>query len=233
MQDIGFYRPQTVSELKEYLNRPGARMLAGGTDIIPKMRQGNFPVSLLVDSSGIKSLQFIDDQGEEIILGALTTHQEIAGSALIRNVNPALAAAAESIGCVQTRNRGTLGGNIANASPAADTIPPLLVFEASLNLQCQTGARSISLEDFLLGPGDTALQAGEFIHSVTFSPLNGRWGCSFQKLGKRKGMAVSVVNGAAGSRTGSIWKDRRYQTCCWCGCSKSDPLPKSRRPPAW
>lgn len=197
MQEFGYHRPTTISELKEHLSHSGARVLAGGTDIIPKMRQGKFSAPILIDTSGINSLHFIEDQGNQIVLGALTTHQEIADSPLLNNVNPGLTKAANSIGCVQTRARGTLGGNIANASPAADTIPPLLTFNASVLLQSFNGERSLTIEDFIKGPGETDLQSGEFIHSVNFRPLNGRWGTDFIKVGKRNGMAISVVNVSA------------------------------------
>jgi carbon-monoxide dehydrogenase medium subunit len=197
MQEFGYHRPRTISELKEHLSHSGARVLAGGTDIIPKMRQGKFSAPILIDTSGIDSLHFIEDLGNEIVLGALITHQEIADSPLLFNVNPGLIKAAESIGCVQTRSRGTLGGNIANASPAADTIPPLLTFDASVLLQSLTGERRLALEDFIKGPGETDLQTGEFIHSVIFSPLKARWGSDFIKVGKRNGMAISVVNVSA------------------------------------
>jgi aerobic carbon-monoxide dehydrogenase medium subunit len=196
MQEFNFYRPGTITELKEYLSHPGARILAGGTDIVPRMRQGKFSAPTLVDTSGIQEMRFIEDQGSEIVLGALTTHQEVADSALLRNVNPALVTAAESIGCQQTRCRGTLGGNIANASPAADTLPPLLIFDATLLLQSLESERKIPLEMYLLGPGQTDLQEGEFIHSISFKPLTGMWGAAFIKIGKRSGMAVSVVNAA-------------------------------------
>lgn len=197
MREFNYHRPVTITELKEDLSHPGARILAGGTDIVPRMRQGNFSAPILVDTSGVEAMRFIEDQGSEIVLGALTTHQEVADSALLQNINPALVTAAESIGCQQTRCRGTVGGNIANASPAADTLPPLLIFDATLLLQSLEGERRIPLEKFLLGPGQTDLQEGEFIHSISFMPMFGSWGAAFIKVGKRSGMAVSVVNAAA------------------------------------
>jgi len=196
MQEFNYHRPVTIAELKEFLSLPGARILAGGTDIVPRMRQGKFSAPILVDTSGLTAMHFIEDQGSEIVLGALTTHQEAADSALLKNVNPALVTAAESIGCQQTRCRGTLGGNIANASPAADTIPPLLIHDATLLLQSLAGERRILLEKFLLGPGETDQKDGEFIHSISFKPLSGIWGSAFIKVGKRSGMAISVVNTA-------------------------------------
>ncbi|MCD6424535.1 MAG: xanthine dehydrogenase family protein subunit M [Anaerolineales bacterium] len=196
MQEFNYHRPITITELKECLSIPGARILAGGTDIVPRMRQGKFSVPALVDTSGVKAMRFIEDQGSEIVLGALTTHQEAADSPLLQNINPALVTAAESIGCQQTRCRGTLGGNIANASPAADTLPALLIFDATLLLQSLEGERRIPLEEFLLGPGQTDLLEGEFIHSISFKPMIGSWGAAFIKIGKRSGMAISVANTA-------------------------------------
>lgn len=196
MREFDYYRPKTLPELKENLSQPGALILAGGTDIIPKIRKHKFAPTILVDTSGIPDLEFIEDQKEEVIIGSLTTHQQIAQSPLITLVNPALQAASESIGCIQTRCRGTLGGNLANASPAADTIPPLLAYNASLLIQSLEGERTIPLESFFLGPGKTSLEKGEFIHSVSFPRLKDRWGAEFIKVGKRKGMAISVVNTA-------------------------------------
>jgi carbon-monoxide dehydrogenase medium subunit len=197
MKEFDYLRPETISELKKDLSSPGARILAGGTDIVPKMRDGQFSAEVLVDPSRVSSLRFIEDHGNKIILGSLTTHQELAESTVLRNINPALARAAETIGCVQTRNRGTLGGNIANASPAADTIPPLLIYDAELLLQYQDGERVITLDDFIIGPGETQLKSGEFINNISFSTLTGLWGSAFLKVGKRSGMSISVVNGAA------------------------------------
>jgi carbon-monoxide dehydrogenase medium subunit len=197
MWEFDYYRPKTLHELKENLSQPGALVLAGGTDIIPKMRQRKFNPPILVDTSGIRDLEFIEDQGEQVVIGALTTHQQIAQSELIGDVNPALQAAVESIGCIQTRCQGTLGGNLANASPAADTVPTLLIYDASMLIQSLEGERTIPLESFILGPGKTDLKQGEFIHSVSFPRLKDRWGAAFVKVGKRNGMAISVVNAAA------------------------------------
>jgi CO/xanthine dehydrogenase FAD-binding subunit len=197
MKEFNYYRPATIPELKESLNQPGAHILAGGTDIIPKMRRGQFAPSILVDTSGIGSLRFIEDQGDLIVIGALATHLDMERSPLLRNLNPALSEAAHSVGCSQTRSRGTLGGNIANASPAGDTIPPLMIYDTSLLVQSMDGERWVSLEGFITGPGKTDLKDGEFIHSASFAPFSGAWGASFIKFGKRSGMAVSVVNASA------------------------------------
>jgi CO/xanthine dehydrogenase FAD-binding subunit len=197
MQEFDFFRPDSLGELVKILDETGGRVVAGGTDIVPRMRRHLFSTPVLVDASRIVDLGFIEAVDDQIAIGATTTHQEVADSALIQSANPALASAAASVGCSQTRHRGTLGGNIANASPAADTIPPLLAFDAQVRLLRVDGERSMPLHEFLVGPGETKLAPGELIHSVTFSRLSGSWGAAYQKVGKRNGMAISVVGVAA------------------------------------
>lgn len=206
MQEFDFLRPMTLSELTRLLGETNGNIIAGGTDIIPKMKRSQYPTSMVIDISQIEELRFIRRKKGRIKIGALTTHQDIAGSALLFDYNPALVSAAKTVGCEQTRNRGTLGGNIANASPAADTIPPLLIFDTNIHLHGKTGGRTISLRDFLVGPGITKLMEGEFIRSVSFKPFKGGWGAAFQKLGKRNGMAISVVSAAAAIKFGADGK---------------------------
>jgi len=213
MQDFDFLRPKTLLELTGVLAETSGSILAGGTDIIPKMRRAQFAPSTLVDVSRIDELSFIKEEDQRIFIGALTTHQEIADSALLADLNPALVAAALSVGCEQTRNRGTLGGNIANASPAADTIPPLLVIDADIHLLHISGERTIPLDNFLVSAGKAKLLPGELIHSVSFQPLSGAWGVAFMKLGKRNGMAISVVSAAAGIELSSDGKISKARLC--------------------
>ena len=194
MQEFDFIRPNSLGELVDVLDETDGRILAGGTDVIPRMRHDLFPAAVLVDASNLSELNFTEEVDDQIAIGALTTHQEIVNSALLGTANPALVAAAASVGSNATRNRGTLGGNVANASPAGDTIPPLLAFNAQVQLVRKGGERSVSLKEFLVGPGKTGLEAGELIHSITFSRLSGAWGAAFQKMGKRKGMAIAVVS---------------------------------------
>jgi len=196
MQEFNFVMPQTLNELMIALDETGGRLVAGGTDIIPRMRRGLFSAATLVDASRIDELRFIDEQEGRIRIGALVTHQEMVNSALLKSAAPSLVQAGETVGCIQTRNRGTLGGNIANASPAADTIPPLLTLNAEVRLVHRHGERLIPLAEFLVSPGRTDLAPGELIHSVIFERLLGAWGASYLKLGKRNGMAISVVNAA-------------------------------------
>ena len=197
MQDFDFYMPQTLKELASIMKEKDGQIVAGGTDVIPGMRRGLFSTECLVDASYIDDLRFIEDQGTRMVIGALTTHQEIVESPVLQETIPSLVEAASTIGCHQTRHRGTLGGNIANASPAADTIPALLTYDAEVRLIHSSGERTLPLDDFLEGPGKTGLERGEIIHSISFVRLKEPWGTAFIKLGLRKGMAISVANAAA------------------------------------
>ncbi len=197
MQEFDFLRPASLRELVVMLDEAGGRIIAGGTDVIPKMRRDLFSASILIDASTIAELNFIEETDNEISIGALTTHQAIADSTLLQTANPALTKAAASVGCHQTRHRGTVGGNLANASPAADTVPALLAFDAVVRLVRKDGERMMPLKDFFIAPGKTKLESGEVIHSVAFRRLSGAWGAAFLKLGKRNGMAIAVVSVAA------------------------------------
>ncbi len=197
MPDVDFYRPNSTSELAEILQRTKGRIVAGCTDVLPRLRRGQNLTGCLVDISLVKELHFIREVNSQIQIGALSTHADLISSPLLQEVAPALVQAAATVGCPQTRNRGTLGGNLANASPAADSAPPLLVLEACVQLVRGNTRRSMPLANFLRGPGQTALNAGEYIEHVFFNRPMGRWGMAFFKLGKRVGMAISLVSAAA------------------------------------
>jgi len=213
MQEFNFHKPKTLPGLLNILASTDGRILAGGTDIIPKMKRSQLSVSTLVDISQIEPLCFIQREDQRIKIGALITHQEIAESALLKEANPALVTAAETVGSLQTRNRGTLGGNIANASPAADLIPPLIICDADVHIYSKLGERKLPLNELITGPGATRLTPEELIHSVSFRIFTGSWGVSFIKVGKRNGMAISVVSGAAMVKLGTDDKVKDSRIC--------------------
>ncbi len=195
MPEWNLILPANTPELLHLIQQPGHQLIAGGTDLLPRLRRGTeSSAPKLVDLSPLSALRFIHQQDEAIEIGALTTHAELAGSALLQAHAPALAEAAARIGSVQTRTRGTLGGNLANASPAADTLPPLLCLEAELTLTSLNGSRQVPLGEFLLGPGQTCLQAGEMISSIRFKLPQRKFGFVFSKLGRRNGMAIAVAS---------------------------------------
>jgi CO/xanthine dehydrogenase FAD-binding subunit len=197
MQEFDFYTANTLDELLRLLAQTGGRVIAGGTDVLVQAQRGVFPASVLVDASRVRELRFIRQEGETVHIGALTTYADMLASPLLREAAPALVAAAATVGAPQTRARGTLGGNIANASPAGDTLPPLLTLDATVRLVRLGGERTMPLADVLRGPRQTCLEPGEIIHSVAFRRLPEPTGAAFLKLGNRQGMAIAVVNAAA------------------------------------
>lgn len=194
MQEFDFTSAATLDDLLRLLAETGGRMIAGGTDVLVQAERGVFPASALVDASRVRELRFIAEEGDTIRIGALTTYADMLTSPLLRQTAPALVAAAATVGAPQTRARGTLGGNIANASPAGDTLPPLLALDAAVRLVKRGGERVLPLADVLRGPRQTCLEPGEIIHSVAFRRPPGPTGAAFLKLGNRQGMAIAVVN---------------------------------------
>lgn len=186
---------KSCTELTQILIEPSARILAGGTDILPGMRKNSIgkPITL-IDVSQLNELSYIREHEGQIDIGALTTHSKLITSPLLLQHAPALIDACASIGSTQTRNRGTLGGNLCNASPAADSVPPLLCLEAVVTLSSHDNQRQVPLSDFIIGPGRTCLKQGEYLDHITFAVPQKHTGTSFMKLGRRNGMSIAVVS---------------------------------------
>jgi CO/xanthine dehydrogenase FAD-binding subunit len=194
MQEFDFHAAETLDDLHRLLAATGGRVIAGGTDVLVQMQRGLFPATCLIDAGRVRDLRFITEKAGWIHIGALTTYADILASPLLHGAAPALVEAAATIGAPQTRSRGTLGGNIANASPAADTLPPLLTLNAQVRLTSSKGERVLPLSDVLRGPRQTCIQPDEIIHRVSFARLPDPSGAAFLKLGNRGGMAIAVVN---------------------------------------
>lgn len=197
MQRFQYITPKTVEEACAFMAKGGTQPVAGGTDVIPRMLHNGLSVESLMDLSGLTGLRFIRAEGNQILLGALTTHTDLIRSALVHESADVLAQAAGTVGAHQTRNRGTLGGNIANASPAGDTLPALLALNAVVTLVSAAGERTLPLAQFLLGPGKIALRPGELIRQVSFERLPANARCAYEKMGKRNGMAIAIASAAA------------------------------------
>jgi carbon-monoxide dehydrogenase medium subunit len=195
IQELNYYLPTNLNDAYSHLNDDHQKAIAGATDIIPRLRRTKLPIDVVVDISRLEELDFIQQRDQEIQIGALTTHADLAGSRLLQANTSSLVEAALSIGCPQTRNRGTLGGNIANASPAADTLPPLLTYDAFVHVGAADGQRAVPLGNFLLGPGKTDLSANELIEFVSFQAIP-NYTTAFVKLGKRNGMSISIASAA-------------------------------------
>jgi len=172
--------------------------LAGCTDVYVTLNAGASPGALYLNLWGLDDLRGITADGPTLRLGALTTYTELRRSSIVRRRLPALAAAAGEIGGVQIQNRGTLGGNIANGSPAGDTLPVLAVVEAVLVLRSVDGTRRVPFNAFYTGYRQTVLRPDEIIVSIEIPPVPGRqW---FRKVGTRAAQAISKIV-AAGVRS--------------------------------
>jgi CO/xanthine dehydrogenase FAD-binding subunit len=171
-----------------------AKILAGGTDLIIQMREGNVSPPVLIDISSIIETREIKEQNNTIELGSTATFTDIENHALFSNGLSAIANAARSIGSPQIRNRATVGGNICNASPAADMLPPLLAMDAMVVLKSQQQTRVLPLSEFVTGKEKTLLKVDELLEKIRFQALNLNAGLGFSKLGVRNALAIARLS---------------------------------------
>jgi carbon-monoxide dehydrogenase medium subunit len=164
MYAVEYQRAKSVADAAAALAKSGGKALAGGQSLVGAMKLRLANPGTVVDLSGIAELKGIKKEGEAIVIGALTTHADVAASSVVKQSIPALASLAEGIGDRQVRNRGTIGGSIANSDPAAD-YPAAVV---GLNATVQTNKRKIAADDFFKGLYETALGADEIITAVNF-----------------------------------------------------------------
>ena len=170
-------------------------VIAGGTNLIPQIKEKIKSPDFLIDVCDLQELSQINEENGMISIGAGTTIADIASSEIIKSKSPILASAARQLGNPLVRNRATIGGNLADASPAADTAPPLLALEAFLYLESEGGGkREVPLDEFFTGPNQTVMKENEVITRICFKepahPLTG----AYLKLGLRNAMAISVVS---------------------------------------
>ncbi|RCK81000.1 MAG: Xanthine dehydrogenase, FAD binding subunit [Candidatus Ozemobacter sibiricus] len=185
--------PATLSEAAAILRaRPGARLIAGGTDLLVKHRNGLLPeVTDFIDVTGLGLHEIVLADGQ-VRIGSGCTMTAVAGHPLVRERFPALVQGAMQVGAFQIRNAATLGGNVGNASPAGDSIPPLVSLDAVALLFGPDGRRTVPLAEFFTGPGKTVLQPGELIEA--FLLPDRRTAGAFLKLGERRAHAISKVS---------------------------------------
>lgn len=176
----------------------GARVVAGGTDLVVGARQGKAPLpDSIVAIHRVDELRGIDAEGRAVTLGALVTHAEIVGNPAIRERLTALADASAIVGSHATRAVGTIGGNLMNASPAMETGGPLLCFGARATLRSASGTRELSIDELLEGPGRTSARPDELLERVTI-PLPGEHhGSCYARLEYRRQMEIAVVGATA------------------------------------
>ena len=174
-----------------------ARVLAGGTDLLVDLKSTSKGPRVIVDISRARDMRRIELMQNGLHLGALVTHSDIMRSQLVRDTLPALVAAAHTIGAAQTRNLGTLGGNLANAVPSMDSGPTLVALDALAVIAGPQGRRQLPLTEFFLGPRKTALACDELLVGIVIPRHNVGKPTQFLKFGLRNGQALALVNVAA------------------------------------
>src|SRR5882724_3557307 len=199
--------PNTLEEAITLLARDpdGSKVLAGGHSLIPAMKLRLAQPQLLVDIARIKSLSYIREEGDRVLIGATTTHYEIQSSDLLKRICPLLPECAASIGDVQVRNKGTIGGSLAHSDPAGDWPAAAISLGADLVVVGNEGERVIRADDFFVDLLTTALQPGEILREIRIVKPQGRFGQTYQKVSHPAsgfavvGVAMSLVLAADGS----------------------------------
>ncbi|HTE86037.1 MAG TPA: xanthine dehydrogenase family protein subunit M [Dehalococcoidia bacterium] len=213
MQPLAYIPAATVDEAVKALQEGGelARILSGGTDVIVQAREGRRNVAMMVDVKSIPEMNVLRfDQKEGLTLGATVPCYKIYENETIQRAYPALIDSASLIGGIQIQSRASLGGNLCNSSPAADSIPTLIALEATCTISGARGTRTVPVEEFCTGPGLNQLQAGELLVSFRFPPPRQRSGARFLRFIPRNEMDIAVVNAAV-----SLTLNERRDTIEW------------------
>jgi aerobic carbon-monoxide dehydrogenase medium subunit len=195
MKSFDYFAPQSLSDATALLRRYGtkAKLLAGGTDLFIRMERRAVEPGVIVDLKKIRALQGIKSSAKGLTIRAATLMDDIVSSKLVQRRYGIVAEAAGAVGSIQTRNRATLGGNLCNASPAADTAPALIVLGARARIAGGRREREVPLEEFFLAPGKTCLQSNELLKEIFIPTPAVKSGGSFQRC-TRTAMDIALVN---------------------------------------
>ena len=191
LSGLQLLEPRSLPTALRMLRDDNLVPIAGCTDVFVGLNFGTQPARRYLNLWGLRELRGVRKRGEVLVVGALTTYTELVASREVGKRLPSLVAAARQVGGVQIQNRGTLGGNIANASPAGDTLPVLAACEATVVLQSVDSTRRVPLLAFYTGYRQTVCATDELITAIEFPPIHGvQW---FRKVGTRAAQAISKV----------------------------------------
>lgn len=191
-----FIKPRSLKEALKIIKNENCTIIAGCTDIAVKMHEGKRFDECIVDISSLKELKEIKKENGKIIIGAGCTHSEIEKNELILKELPILAKGCSLVGSTLIRNRGTIGGNVVNSSTCADSVPPLLVLNAEVNIVSEEVEKKIPIKDFFLEKEKVLLRKDELVKSFEAEALEGyKW--RLFKVGRRKSLAISRITLAA------------------------------------
>lgn len=194
-----YVRPNSLQEACAFLaeNGPRTAVLAGGTDLSITIRSGDFDKDYVLDISRLDEARAVEMANGTLSVGAAVTYTEIIGNPLVNRHAPLLAAAARCVGSLQIRNMGTLGGNVANASPAADSVPAMMAHNVRVLIESSSSERVQPLDQVVVGPYITTLQPGELITKFFFDPMDSSYRYSFQRIARRRALSIARANAAA------------------------------------
>jgi CO/xanthine dehydrogenase FAD-binding subunit len=194
MKKFDYLRPQTLEEAISLLNQHGekAKLIAGGTDVIIMIKQKAMAPDVLISLRGIPGLDQIKYNGS-LSIGPMVTHRAIEKSEVIKDEFSALADAVDYLGSVQIRNVATIGGNICTAAPSADTATPLLVLGTQVRIKDPNGERTLPIEEFFKGPGETVLKTGEMVQELLIPKLLPNTGSAYYKLQRRLALDLPIL----------------------------------------
>lgn len=194
-----YHAPSTLEEACRFLvELPNAKVMAGATDMIPPMKDKAFTCEHVIDLKKIPGLDYLEyDEEEGLKIGALTTLFTLETSELVKEKNPAVAKAAKYVASTQIRMKGTMVGNICNASPSCDSAPILVVMGAKILVTGVDGSREIPIDEFFVSPRKTTLKPGEIVTGIVVPPLQENESAAYIKHAVRKAMDLAIVGVAA------------------------------------
>jgi len=194
MKKFDYLKPKTLEEALSLLNQQGkkAKLIAGGTDVIVLIKQKTMAPDILISLRGIPGLDQIQYNGT-LRIGALVTHRAIEKSEVIRKEFSALADAADVLGSIQIRNVATIGGNICTAAPSADTATPLLVLGTQVKIKSLKEEKTVPIEEFFTGPGETILKKGEIVTELVMPKPLPHTGSAYWKLQRRLALDLPIL----------------------------------------
>ena len=191
ISSLDYRRPRSLEEALELQASDPRTPLAGATDLYVALNFGTLETRRFLDLGQLETLRTIERRGDNLVIGALATYTRIIRSPLVNDLVPMLVSASRQIGGVQIQNRGTVGGNIANASPAGDSLPVLFAVNAIVVLRSTRGERRVPITEFYTGYRKTVLKPEELIAAIEIPPIRGRQ--YFRKVGTRAAQAISKV----------------------------------------
>lgn len=198
MRRFDYYRASSPAEAAAIFRErgEGGVFLAGGTDLLVQIKEAHRPVRYVVSLGGMEGLSGITEEHGALLVGARVPMAQVAAHPAVMQRFSALADGAGVVGSIQTRHMATIGGNVCNAAPSADTSPPLAVLDATLEVMGAAGEREIAIGDFWTGPGRTVLQPGELVTTIRLPRPGERSGSHYQRHTPRKVMDIAAVGTA-------------------------------------